>query len=190
MKQKIHASLIEGLKNDSYKDFDELYTIYSDLLYGFVLNLTKSASEAKDIMQETFLRIWQTRKNLSAEKSFKAYLYTIARNLIVDSFRNQVQSVAFEEYICSEAYQAYAEDDIERDINFDDFLKSFEKAKKKLTKRQLQVFEMSREKDLSISIIANKLRLSEKTVKNQLSLALKVLRGELSYYYYFLFLFL
>jgi len=182
--------LIKGLKSGSYKDFDRLYTIYADMLYGFVLNLTKSSSEAKDILQETFLRIWQTREKLSEEMSFKSYLYTIARNLIIDSFRSQMRSVAFEEYIDSEAYQNYAEDTIEKDVDFDEFRKKFEKAKEKLTERQLEIFELSREQGLTIAEIGGQLQISEKTVKNQLSLAMKILREELSYYYFFLFLFL
>lgn len=55
----------------------------------FVLNLTKSPDDAEDILQETFLRIWQTKENLSLETSFKSYLYTIAHNLIIDSFRKK-----------------------------------------------------------------------------------------------------
>jgi len=186
----IHTQLIQGLKSGSHKDFDKLYAIYADLLYGFVLNLTKSSSTAKDILQETFLRVWQSREQLSTEMSFKSYLYSIARNLIVDSFRRQMKSVAFEEYIASEAYQHYAEDTIEKDIDFDEFKRKFEQAKEKLTDRQRQIFELSREKGLSITTIAEMLHLSEKTVKNQLTLAMKVLRSELSYYYIFLFLFL
>jgi RNA polymerase sigma-70 factor (ECF subfamily) len=160
------------------------------MLYGFVLNLTKSPSEAEDILQETFLRVWQTRAKISEDKSFKSYLYTIARNLIIDSFRDQMKSVAFEEYINSEAYQSYTENCVEESIDFDEFQRVFEKAKRKLTERQLQIFELSRERELSISVIAETLHLSEKTVKNQLSLAMKTLRDELSYYYLFIFLFL
>jgi RNA polymerase sigma-70 factor (ECF subfamily) len=177
----ICISLIKGLKSGSYEDFDKLYAIYSDVLYGFVLNLTKSPSEAKDILQETFLRVWQTRTKIAEDKSFKSYLYTIARNLVMDSFRNQMRSVAFEEYIDSEAYLSYTENCVENDIDYDEFRRAFEKAKEKLTERQLQIFELSRERELSISLIAKKLHLSKKTVKNQLSLAMKVLREELRY---------
>lgn len=190
MRKDIHSSLIKGLKSGSYEDFDKLYAIYSDLLYGFVLNLTKSSSEAKDILQETFLRLWQTRTKISEEKSFKSYIYTIARNLIIDSFRNQMRSVAFEEYIKSDAYQNYTEDTLENNLDFDEFRKKFEEAKEKLTERQLEIFELSREQGLSVTDIAGKLQISEKTVKNQLSLAMKMLREELTYYYFFLFLFL
>jgi RNA polymerase sigma-70 factor (ECF subfamily) len=189
MNQDIHISLTQGLKSGSYEDFDKLYAIYSNLLYGFVLKLTKSPSEAKDILQETFLRVWQTREQLSDGMSFKSYLYTIARNLIIDAFRRQMRNVAFEEYISSDVYLNYAENSVEEEVNFDEFREKLNQVKEKLTGRQRQIFELSREEGRSIPDIAERLQLSEKTVKNQLSLALKTLRTELSRYYFLLLLF-
>lgn len=186
----INTQLVQGLKSGSYSDFDKLYTIYADLLYWFVFNLTKSPSDAEDIVQETFLRVWQARERLSPDMSLKSYLYTIARNLIINSFRNKIESVAFEAYITSEAYQNHADNNIEQLINFDEFQMRLTAAKEKLTKNQKKIFELSREKQYSISLISKQLNLSEKTIKNQLSLALKVLRSELDYYYLFLLFFL
>lgn len=188
MNQNIHIKLIQGLKSGSYEDFNSLYTIYADMLYNFILNLTKSPIEAQDILQDTFLRIWQTRERINLELSFKTYIYTIARNLIIDSLRRQVDNVVFDEYINSEAFQNHSENDIEKNISFDEFKEKLSKAKEELTQRQKEIFELSREKGYSIQSIAEELQLSEKTVKNQLTLALKVMRTELSYYFIFLFL--
>lgn len=188
MSENIHIKLIKGLKQGSYEDFNILYSIYADMLYGFILNLTKSPIEAQDILQDTFMRIWQTRERINLELSFKTYLYTIARNLIIDSLRRQVDNVAFDEYVCSEAFQKHSENNVEMNISFDEFQEKLSKAKEKLTQRQKEIFELSREKGCSILSIAQKLQLSEKTVKNQLTLALKVMRSELSYYFIFLFI--
>ena len=79
VEKHLHIDLIKKVKQGSYEDFTRLYFMYADLLYGFVLNLTKSPDDAEDILQETFLRIWQTKENLSLETSFKSYLYTTAR---------------------------------------------------------------------------------------------------------------
>lgn len=191
IEEHLYIDLIKKVKSGSYEDFTRLYFNYADLLYGFVLNLTKSPVDAEDILQETFLKIWQTRENISLETSFKSYLYTIARNLIIDSFRKKINSVAFEVYIQSDIYQNYSENNIEDEIYFDEFLENFNEAKKKLSSRQLEIFELSRERGYSIKDIAEKLSISEKTVKNQLTFALKILRSELSFhYYFFLFLFL
>lgn len=187
MGENIHIKLVKGLKQGSYEDFDALYTLYADMLYSFILNLTKSPIETQDILQDTFMRIWQTRERINIELSFKTYLYTIARNLIIDSLRKQIDNVTFEEYICSEAFQQYSENNIERNISFDEFKEKLAKAKEKLTLRQKEIFELSREKGYSIQSIAETLQLSEKTVKNQLTLALKVIRSEVFFYFILLF---
>ena len=181
VEKHLHIDLIKKVKQGSYEDFTRLYFMYADLLYGFVLNLTKSPDDAEDILQETFLRIWQTKENLSLETSFKSYLYTIAHNLIIDSFRKKIDSVAFEVYIQSDAYQNYTENNTENEVYFDEFLD-----KLKLSSRQLVIFELSREKGCSIKDIAEKMGVSEKTVKNQLTLALKTLKSELSLLHYLL----
>jgi len=185
----IHSQYIEGLKSGSYSDFNKLYSIYADLLYGFVLNLTKSPTEAKDVLQETFLRIWQNRQNISANTSFKSYLFTIAKNLILNSLRKQVDNIHFDQYIKNE-FHLQADDNIEQNINFDDFMEKLNSAKKKLSPRQKEVFELSKEKGLSIDQIAQELNISTKTVKNQLSLSLNIIREELTPYYLLLFVLL
>ena len=65
MNIEIHKKLVKKLKSGSYEDFNKLYTIYVDMLYNFILGLIKSPTEAEDIVQETFLRIWQTRDRKS-----------------------------------------------------------------------------------------------------------------------------
>ena len=167
VENNLHVKLIKKIKQGSYEDFTRLYFIYAHLLYGFILKLTKDPNDAEDILQETFLRIWQTKENLSLEISFKSYLYTIAHNLIIDSFRKKIDSVEFEVYIQSDAYQNYTENDTENKVYFDEFLDKLNEAKKKLSSKQLAIFELSREKGCSIKDIAEKMAISEKIEKNQ-----------------------
>jgi RNA polymerase sigma-70 factor (ECF subfamily) len=182
-----HLYLVQGLMAGSHTDFDRLYAIYADPLYNFAIRLTKSPAEAKDILQDTFLRLWQMRETISTDKSFKSFIFAIARNLIIDSLRKQVSNVAFEEYLLSPAYQSYSENDVDNRIYFDEFLEKMKLAKRKLSNRQKEIVELSMEKGYSVDLIAKKLNISPKTVKNQLSLAVKILRTELSPYYYLLY---
>lgn len=174
-----HTHYLIGLKAGSHKDFNELYSLYADLLYGFILNLTRSPSNSKDILQETFLRIWLNRKTISLEMSFKSYMYTIARNLIIDQLRKQVESIDFERYILSDKYQKQSENSIEEVMDYDQFVTQLNLAKQKLSDHQRIIFELRKEEEMPISVIAQKLSLSEKTVKNQLSLAMNTLRRKL-----------
>lgn len=182
-----HQQLIQGLQRGSYEDFDKLYAIYADMLYSFVLHLTKSRSEAGDVVQETFMRVWDNREWINPQLSFKAYLFTIARNLIVSSLRKMVGNATFEDYVLYHESIASAENTTEVSVYFDDFKRLVEQAKIRLTTRQRLVFELSREQGYSLDQIACQLNIPLQTIKNNLSQALKILRNELKDYKYVVF---
>lgn len=130
------------------------------------------------------------RESLSVEGSFKSMLFTIAKNHVIDIFRQQVNRANFEDYI------AFCEDEnlldntsVEK-VYYNDFLEKLAIAKQKLTPAQRNIFELSREEGMSNTEIAAASNLSEQTVKNHLSAALKVLRVELGKYNFLFALFI
>jgi len=80
---------IARLKEGSYEVFSDLYAHYSNRLYGFAMAQTKNNALAEDIVQEAFLKLWNTRQQLDCYGNVHALLFTIARNLIIDGFRNE-----------------------------------------------------------------------------------------------------
>lgn len=188
--KSIHCETIKKLQEGSYEAFDTLYNVYADSLYGFALLHTKSTVQAEDIVQDTFLKLWNMRESLSVEGSFKSMLFTIAKNHVIDIFRQQVNRANFEDYI------AFCEDEnlldntsVEK-VYYNDFLEKLAIAKQKLTPAQCNIFELSREEGMSNTEIAAASNLSEQTVKNHLSAALKVLRVELGKYNFLFALFI
>lgn len=188
--KSIHCETIKKLRKGSYEAFDTLYNVYADSLYGFALLHTKSTVQAEDIVQDTFLKLWNMRESLSVEGSFKSMLFTIAKNHVIDIFRQQVNRANFEDYI------AFCEDEnlldntsVEK-VYYNDFLEKLAIAKQKLTPAQRNIFELSREEGMSNTEIAAASNLSEQTVKNHLSAALKVLRVELGKYNFLFALFI
>lgn len=69
------------------KEFDEIYRLYSADLYRFILNLCKNDSLAMDIMQDTMLRAIENISKFKGNCSIKTYLFTIARNLYLDTLK-------------------------------------------------------------------------------------------------------
>jgi len=69
------------------KEFDEIYRLYSAELYRFILNLCKNESLAMDIMQDTMLRAIENISKFKGNCSIKTYLFTIARNLYLDTLK-------------------------------------------------------------------------------------------------------
>ena len=171
---------IIGLQKGSYSDFNKLYDLYADRLYGFAYNLTHSSEMAEEIVQEVFLKIWQMREHLSPEYSFRSFLFTIAKNKFLNDLRNRLTLLSYDEYITQlDDATERGENSIESEFNFNELNEQVLQSKDKLSKRQKMIFEMSKEEGLSNQEIALKLGISEQSVRNQLSSALKVLREEL-----------
>jgi RNA polymerase sigma-70 factor (family 1) len=188
MEVDILKSYIKELRNGSYKAFNVLYEMYADRLYGFAFAHTKSRELSNDIVQETFLKLWLKRETISVEGSFQSFLFTITYNKLIDTFRSQINKIEFEDYIVYLDNNKLSESKTDQQLMYDDFLKALKACKNSLTNRQLEIFELSREKGKSIEQIANGLNISEQTVKNQLTSALKILRTELYRYNIIFFL--
>ncbi|MBN8705719.1 MAG: sigma-70 family RNA polymerase sigma factor [Bacteroidetes bacterium] len=67
--------------------FQEMFRRYYSPLFYFSIKRLHNESEVKDILQNTFLKIWSTRSDLDASRSLKSYLFTITNNQIIDHFR-------------------------------------------------------------------------------------------------------
>ena len=182
MEIDILKSYIKELQKGSHKAFNAIYDMYADKLFGFVFAHTKSREIANDLVQETFLKLWTMRESLSLDGSLQAMLFTISHNKMIDIFRAQINKVEFEDYIEFAENADLSDNAIDKKIYYDDFLKALKICKNLLPDRQLEIFEMSRENGKSIEKIANQLKISEQTVKNQLSSATKTLRTELAKY--------
>lgn len=168
---------IVGLIQGSYKDFQVLYDFYAPMLYGFSLKMTKSTEMSKEIVQVTFIKIWTGRRDIRVECSFKSFLFTMAKNLILNKFRDEMSNPTFDDYMLVAENEEASRNTVEDYIYFEELKNSLSDAKKGLTARQREVFEHSREYGMQNAEIARKLQISEQTVKNILSGALKSLRA-------------
>jgi RNA polymerase sigma-70 factor (ECF subfamily) len=182
MEVDILKSYIKELRKGSHKAFNAIYDMYADKLYGFAFSHTKSREMSNDIVQNTFLKLWAMRETISTEGSLQSLLFTMSYHKMIDIFRAQINKVEFEDYIEYCEYTDFEDNVIEKKLYYDDFMKAFKTCKNLLPHRQLEIFEMSREYGRSIEEIAVGLKISEQTVKNQLSSALKTMRTELSKY--------
>lgn len=174
--EKVH---IRGLLTGSYKDFTFLYEYWAPHLYQFVFSLVKSKPITKDIVQETFIKIWTKRTQINPAQSFKSYLFTIAYHVVLKELRRQINHPLMGDYLKYNNEVALSENITEQKLDLDEFLIQYEKAKTKLTPRQREVFEMNKEMQVPVSEIADRLSLTEQSVRNQLSASLKSLRKEL-----------
>ncbi|NND14784.1 MAG: RNA polymerase sigma factor [Eudoraea sp.] len=90
--------LITALKNGEKRALYSLYDMYSGSLYGVILRVVGKEDEAKDVLQETFIAIWQKIATYDEKKGrFYTWAYRIAKNLSLNRIRNSKQFIQIEE---------------------------------------------------------------------------------------------
>ena len=181
--------LIEGLINGSYDSFKLLYDRWVGRLYQFTFKLVKSETVAQDIVQETFIKIWETHETFRSDSSFKSFIFTIAYHRIINHFRTQVSHPVMDDYLFYTS-SLTDENKAERNLSLEEFMRRLEEAKQKLSPRQREVFELRKEQNLSLSEIEQRMGITNQAVRNSLSAALKKVREELIDYAPLLLLFL
>lgn len=162
--------LIEGDEDA----FCELYAAYKNRLIYFAMRFLKSREYAEDIFQDAFTIVWQSRRFINPDASFSAYLYTIMRNRILNQLRDLANQDKLREQIFSQAVNYTNETKDEILVN--DLRQFISRALQQLTPRQREIFEMSRERQMSHREIAEALGISVNTVQESISISLRTLR--------------
>lgn len=166
--------LIDYLSSDNTEAFDLIYKKYSKKLYLFGLKYLKSVDETEELVQTVFLKVWENRKNLKKELSFNSYLFTIAYNDICRFFRKRNYQKQFVDETLNKNKHISVQ--TEESIEYQSILNRIEEIAEMLPERQKVVFKKSRFDGLTNKEIAKQLKLSQGTIDNYISEALKFIR--------------
>lgn len=159
------------------KAFSKLFHYYNSRIFHNVLRILKSEQDAREVSQELFLKLWLQREQLPAIESPEAWLYKIAAHLSLDSLRKKANR--HKHTFAAAASISEPEDDALIQLDTKYLKQQIEEAKNLLPASRRQVFILSREEGMSRSEIARQLGISESTVKNQLTTALKFIQSHL-----------
>lgn len=171
----ITQELLIRLKNGDMLAFDRVYELYSHKLFSFILRILKNDDEAEDIVQEVFVKIWESREKLVDYKLLNSYIFTIAYNNSIDLIRKKINNSKYLEHLKNSSI-IYETPSVISDIEFNDLSSLVEKLIANLPERQKEVFLLHREKGLTYPEIAEQLGISKNTVENHMVKALKYLR--------------
>lgn len=179
--------LIIAIKEGNEHAFEQAYKQWRSKGYYYFLRKTESAEDAKDLLQSTFLRLWQYRQSLSPEYSLDQQLFHIARTVFIDHIRKanrqeelKLITVNKLEAESLENYQSMAFDAQSR----------MQKILQTMPAIRKRIFELHKLEGYSYKEIAENLNISEKSVDNHLAKALKQLRKSFGLFPLFLFLLL
>ncbi|MDB5157205.1 MAG: polymerase subunit sigma-70 [Mucilaginibacter sp.] len=165
--------------------FTEIYDRYMGVLYLHALKMVKDEHEAEDIVHELFISLWLNAAEVTINITLSAYLYRAIKNKIFNIFAHQKIKLthleSLQEYINAGNWQT---DELmrARELSF-----QIEKEVSSMPAKMREVFELSRNAGLSYKEIAERLNISDKTVKKQINNALKILRLKINLFLTLLF---
>lgn len=164
--------VIERLSEGSEQALGIAYDMYARQLLSYAFSYTKSKEDSEEIVQDAFLSLWTHRGSLRNRESLRPFLFTSVRHRIIDLLRQRVKSVVFEDYMLSSDSLSMQDGG----VDFDEYMSIVRRSMSQLPPAQRRILQLSKFEGKSNREIAEALSLSEKTVKNQLSLGNKALR--------------
>jgi RNA polymerase sigma-70 factor, ECF subfamily len=173
------GDLVERLQRRDPQALGELYDRYGRMAYSLILRIVRDTGTAEDLVQETFLRVWNRVQGFDAEKgSIGPWLLAVARNRAIDYLRSasgrERNAYEFEE---SDRPALYT--DMEHDLLVSDKARRVKQAMLKLPANHRQVLELAYFEGLSQTEMAERMGQPLGTVKTWVRTALKSLRDDL-----------
>ena len=181
------VELIALIKEGNIKAFDEFYKRNWRGLYQVAYRTTGSEDDAKDLVQAVFIGFWKCRYSLCTDQYNASYLLRALKNNMINLYKKDaIRKRSVNELQQLDTGNEFTSEDslIAKELAI-----TIEDRIKELPGKMQQVFVLSRHQNLSINEISEKLDIAPRTVKNQISNALKILRTGLEIFLIVFFLF-
>lgn len=169
--------LIRGLKQGDKKCFDEIFELFYDKCYAYAMSLLKNEAATEDVIQNVFLKIWLSRKDIDILKDFDNYVITAVRNESVSYLRLKYNSSKVSGEI-PDMEDVHA--DVIAEVVYSETNSKIRELIEKMPPQRRRVFELSRYENKSAKEIASQLNLSPRTVERHIALAMLELRKGMS----------
>jgi RNA polymerase sigma-70 factor (ECF subfamily) len=164
--------------------FQQLYHRYLGQLYAYAYNKVRSREVAEELVHDVLVKLWTKRREVTVQTTLAPYLFTLLRNAVLYYFRSLSSA---EKYVQDITAALTVEDpDAVQAASVNEVQQVMDQALLKLPVKCREIFYLSRYEHRSVEEIANQLKLSSQTVKNQLSKALQIMRIRLKDYATFL----
>ncbi|MFV0248622.1 MAG: RNA polymerase sigma factor [Tenacibaculum sp.] len=180
MVNKTTYTAIINLKHGKITALEKLYKKHYAKLFSFAKKFSFTTLTADDIVQQTFLKIWENRSQLKDQVSFEKQLYTISKNTIINQLKRENRFFSFDDITLvaeSEDHKEQKSEESESKLNW-----LYEKIAE-MPARRREIFELHKLQGLSHLEISKKLNISKSTISNHLYLAMAFLKKERKNYY-------
>ncbi len=172
--------LLTTLRAGDITAFEMIFRTYYQPLCNYAYSFVQDRDEAEEIVQATFLSVWEKRDNLSIHTGVKPYLYAMVRNAALNVIKHE--KVKQQHATVEIAVAEKSVESVTHTVMASELEGRIYKALNKLPEQCRLVFKLSRFEELKYSEIAEQLNISVKTVENQMGKALKIMREQLKDY--------
>lgn len=160
------------------QQFEILFKKYFNPLYNYINSQLKNEEDSREIVQNTFLKIWNYRGKIEYDSvAIKSYLYTTAKNSLIDFIRKKKRQ-GNEKLDLDKIEHILVEED-DKKLSDLVIMEEIVKALGALKPKTRKIFELNKFNGLTYEEIANKLGISKRAVEDNISRAMKILRVEL-----------
>ncbi len=182
MLEKQQKELLQQLKADNKQALKGIFDEYYDTVFHAVYRIVTDRNTAEDLSQDVFMRLWEKRHQITINGPIGAYIRRMAINEGLGYLRKH-KKYGIEEIQDQHSPLTTSGEDVYMDSELEQQIQA---AIATLPPRCKAVFVLSRFEELSYKEIGEKLEISPKTVENQISKALKIMRAALKGYLSFL----
>ena len=155
------------------KAFTKLYNHYKEPGIRFSMAIVKDEEEAENMLHKVFIKIWNRREQINPELNFNSYIFTCLRNLAFDYLKKMERSQTMQHQ-----YLQMMEEDHHRNSDTEEAkIVLLRNAMNSLPAKRKMILKLNVEDGKSYQEIAEMMRISKNTVKNQLVKAKQYLRG-------------
>jgi len=145
------------------------------------LRYLKNEQEAEDIVQETFLYLWEKRRELEVQRNLKQYLFQAVKNRSINYIQREKQIHQSAEVDFNQI------EDSADDFSNEELAVKISRSIESLPPQCKKIFTMAYMDNLTYIEIADTLHLSKNTIKTQMGIAYKILRNKLKKYFLYVF---
>lgn len=164
------------LRNGSKSAFTSFYEHYRPLLYASIYKWVKSHEVSQEIFHDVFVIVWNRREQIDLDKSFKAYLYKIAQNQVLDYFR-KLASDRKKRELFKLNYAIHVDMSTEQTIAYNDTRSYLNEILTKIPEKCRAVYVLCKIEGRSHDEVAKLLNISVATVNNHMVKASKIIKS-------------
>ena len=176
------SQIIRDYQQGNLEEFTKLYDFYIKKIYDFIYYRTQHRETAEDITSKTFIKALDNMDKFNPNSgTFKAWLYCIARNTVIDHYRTQKKDVDIDN-----VFNLANDEDMVRDVDAKMKIETIKEYMEKLKPQERDIIILRVWDQLSYKEISEVLNKSEASIKMMFSRTMIKLRQEMALVAFFI----